>query len=128
MKQLVIALLLVGCTASSEPQERTFCIAREIGDANAPIALRIEGRVVGSTEVILTVHATNLDICAVAISARSATGDQSGVIVELDSNGAIAGGGPRDLLHVAIDPDSDAAIDVTVQDATGKWAGARWTP
>ncbi len=118
MKVLVVALLLAGCTSETdEPPARALCISRQIGNANAPMALRISGRAVGPSVIELTVHATNVDGCAVAVSARATNGHRSDALAELDARG-----------EMLVTVDLDDVIDVTVQDATGRWASSRWTP
>lgn len=145
---LLFALITAGCTTEPVSESRELCSERTIGDPAQPIELAILTRardgdvrdvadhspaeVVlsdGRRGLVLGVRARNLDGCAVAVAMRSPerTELRGGTMVQLDVTG---NPDPRDALHFVELPTATAndTIDVVIQDATGRWATATYSP
>lgn len=148
MKQLAVILLAtVGCSVAESPAPRSFCTERSIGDLGAPIEVTIVSRdrtghvqsvleaapvwvalSSGERGVVLSIHARNLDGCAVAVAIRNLDdGRQGGAMVELDDSGQVDPDNPMSFIELGMPTDGDT-INVAVEDAMGRWATVRWSP
>jgi MYXO-CTERM domain-containing protein len=138
--------LAAGCVAElSPPSYRRFCRERPIGDIDAPIALELLSRdawgtvapvqetgvaplslSTGESGIALTIRATNLDGCAVAVSVRLESlglpERRTGMLVELDEHGEVDPGNPLHFVELVTVADRDHAATVVVEDALGHWA------
>lgn len=145
---LLFTLITAGCTTEPVSESRELCTERTIGDPAQPIELAIltrdrDGEVRdvvdhspaevvlsdGRRGLVLSVRARNLDGCAVAVVMRSPERAElrGGTMVQLDVTGNPDSADALQFVELPTATANDT-IDVVIQDATGRWATATYSP
>lgn len=143
---LAIVVAAAGACTTDAPADRTFCHARQIGDADRPAETTVavvDGTrardlhdggtlVLAHDRAALRVSARNVDGCALAVRiAAVPQGAESpvatvGTIVELVADGewGVPAATASSLLELPLDLDREYRLVVAVEDATGKAAAS----
>ena len=145
---LILTIFAAGCTAEVARDSRELCIERTIGDPRRPIELEIVSRdrlgsihgvadhapaqitlSDGRQGLVLSVRARNLDGCAVAVAMHSPDRAEirGGTMIQLDLSGEVDPDDPLQFVELPLATPADA-ITVLIQDATGRWASAAYSP